>query len=112
MRRFVDVDVVPATSPNTADTPDQESVLIRRRRSIVDWNRRADKVHNLPEVSYDLIVSDLPTSFRVMSKKRKAARLVNPEVLEGPQLEQLGEVAILQTIVRWQLVELLESGAD
>ncbi len=76
----------------------------------MDWNRRADKVHNLPEVSYDLIVSELPTSFRVMSKKRKAARLVNPEVLEGPQLEQLGEVAILKTIVRRQLRELLYSG--
>lgn len=80
----VEVDVVPLASSidNANDDIDIEEGLrafrimdqgqdhdhVRLPRSIVDWDRRANKDHGLAKVSYDLIISELPTSYRVKAK--------------------------------------------
>ena len=98
----VDVDAVPQTDGVDDDlvgkvfpdrTTDQRSPLIRQRRSIVDWDRRSDKNHALTEVSYDLIVSELPESYRVRSKKRKHGRTTKPEKVNLLHPDQLGQVS-------------------
>ena len=64
-------------------------VDFRRKRSIVDWDRRANNDHKLSKVSYDVVVSELPTSYRVKSAPKKKSKK---------------EKSTISTVDKWQQV--------